>query len=224
LNNWNGIVSLLIACIEFILIINIFIFAERNKNNYIAALIIFLLMIYQLLEWIICGLGLDSHLNAYLAFTDISFLPPLGLFFVLTFYKNRSKLFVLLFLPAAAFVFYYSTIIDRFNVNTCTVFYAIYKYPNGNLYGLFYYLPILITIGLLIRGISKSSNKIIIQISKILLTAYILVSLPVIIAFILALLNEELLLHSIVSVMCKFALLLAIALTYFAINFKQINE
>jgi hypothetical protein len=224
LNNWNGIVSLLIACIEFILIINIFIFAERNKSNYIAALIIFLLIIYQLLEWIICGLGLDSHLSAYLAFTDISFLPPLGLFFVLTFYKYRSKNFMLLFLPATAFVIYYSTIIDRFNVNSCTVFYAIYKYPNGNIYGLFYYLPILITIGLLIRGISKSSNKIIIQISKILLTAYILISLPVIIAFILALLNEELLLHSIVSVMCKFALLLAIALTYFAINFKQINE
>jgi hypothetical protein len=60
--------------------------------------------------------------------------------------------------------------------------------------------------------------------SRILLTAYILVSLPVIIAFILTLSNEELLLHGIVSVMCKFALLLAIALTYFAINFRQINE
>jgi hypothetical protein len=181
-------------------------------------------MIYQLLEWVMCGLRLDFHLNAFFAFAVISFLPPLGLFFVLIFYKYHSKFFVLIFLPAVAFIIYYSTIIDRFNVNSCTVFYAIYKYPNGNIYGLFYYLPILITIGFLIRGFSKSTDKTIIQLSKILLTAYILISLPVIIAFILALLNEELLLHGIVSVMCKFALLLAIGLTYFAINYKKVNE
>jgi hypothetical protein len=224
LKNWDGIVSLLIACIEFILIINIFIFAEKNKNNYLAALIISLLMIYQILEWIMCGLGFDSHLNAYIAFTDISFLPPLGLFFVLTFYKYRSKFLALLFLPALAFAIYYSTIINQFNANSCTAFYAIYKYPDGDLYGLFYYLPILITISFLIKGILKSTNKIVVRLSKILLTAYIIISLPVIIAFCLVLLNEELLLHSIVSIMCKFALLLALALTYFAINFKRINE
>ena len=224
MNNWNGIVSLLIACIEFILIINIFIFAEKNKINYLTVLIIILLMIYQLLEWIMCGLGLDSHLIVYLTFADISFLPPLGLFFVLTYYKYHSKFFVLIFLPAVAFVIYYSTIIDRFNVNSCTVFYTIYRYPYGNLYGLFYYLLILITIGFLIRGIIKSADKTEIQFSKILLTTYSLISLPVIIAFIFLLLDEELLLHSIVSVMCKFALLLAITLTYLAINLKKTNE
>jgi hypothetical protein len=181
-------------------------------------------MTYQLLEWIMCGLGLDSHLIVYFTFMDISFLPPLGLFFVLTYYKYRSKFFVLLFLPAVAFVIYYSMIIDRFNVNSCAVFYAIYKYPYGDIYGLFYYVPILSTIGFLIRGILKSADKTEIQFSKILLIAYLLISLPVIIAFILVLIDEEMLLHSIVSVMCKFALLLAIALTYLAINFKGTNE
>lgn len=224
MDNWNGIASLLIACIEFILIINILIFAEKNKNNRLAVLIIFLLMIYQLLEWIMCGLGFDSHLNAFIAFADISFLPPMGLFFILTFYKYHSKLFALLFLPAIAFMIYYSTIIHLFNVNSCTAFYAIYKYPNGDFYGLFYYLPILITIGFLIRGILKSKDKATVHLSKILLAAYILISIPVIIAFCLVLLKNELLLHSIVSVMCKFALLLAITLTYFALNFKKANE
>jgi hypothetical protein len=131
---------------------------------------------------------------------------------------------VLLFLPAVAFVIYYSMIIDRFNVNSCAVFYAIYKYPYGDIYGLFYYVPILSTIGFLIRGILKSADKTEIRFSKILLIAYLLISLPVIIAFILVLIDEEMLLHSIVSVMCKFALLLAIALTYLAINFKGTNE
>jgi len=224
LDNWNGIASLLIACIECILIINILIFAEKNKNNRLAVLIIFLLMIFQLLEWIMCGLGFDSHLNAFIAFADISFLPPMGLFFILTFYKYHSKLFALLFLPAIAFVIYYSTIIHLFNVHSCTAFYAIYKYPNGDLYGLFYYLPVLVTIFFLIKGVLTSTNKTTVHLSKMLLTAYILISFPVIIAFSLILLKNELLLHSIVSVMCKFALLLAITLTYFALNFKKANE
>ena len=171
-----------------------------------------------------CGLGCDSHLNAFIAFADISFLPPLGLFFILTFYKYRSKYFGILFLPALAFVIYYSTIIDQFNVNSCTAFYAIYKYPNGDLYGLFYYLPILITIGFLIRGILRPKNKATVHLSKILLAAYILISIPVMLAFSLVLLKSEFLLHSIVSIMCKFALLLALALTYFALNFKKTNE
>ena len=181
-------------------------------------------MIYQLFEWIMCGLGFDSHLNAFIAFTDISFLPPFGLFFILIFYKYRSKYFTLIFLPAIAFVIYYSTIIDQFNVNSCTAFYAIYKYPNGDLYGLFYYLPILITISFLVRGILTAKDKATTHLSKILLAAYILISVPVIIAFCLVLLKNELLLHSIVSVMCKFALLLALALTYFALNFKKADE
>jgi len=221
LNNWNGIASLFIACIELILLINVFIFAEKNKINFLVISIIFLLMFYQAFEFIMCNLGLDSSFNAFWAFADISFLPPLGLYFVLTFYNYRSKYFVFIFLPAIAFVIYYSTIIEQFNVNACTVFYAIYKYPQGDIYGFFYYVPIIITMGFLFRGIKKTDNKKIIHLSKILLAAYILISIPVIIAFILALSGEMTLVHSIVSVMCKFAILLAVAVTYFSLNNKK---
>ena len=62
-------------------------------------------MIYQLLEWIMCGLGFDSHLNAFIAFADISFLPPMGLFFILTFYKYRSKLFHTFILTCNSFYY-----------------------------------------------------------------------------------------------------------------------
>lgn len=181
-------------------------------------------MIYQVFEFLMCGLGFDSSYTAFLAFTDISFLPPLGLFFVLSLYNYKSGYFKLLFLPATTFIFYYSTITDRFNVNTCTVFYAIYKYPLGDLYGFIYYVPIIITIVLLTRGIKKSADKIIVHLSKVLLTSYILIAIPVIIAFILVFLNQTMLIQSIVSVMCKFAVILAIALTYFALKNKRPNE
>lgn len=180
-------------------------------------------MFYQAFEFIMCNLGLDSSFNAFLAFADISFLPPLGLYFVLSFYKYRSKYFVFIFLPAIAFVIYYSTIIEQFNVNACTVFYAIYKYPQGDLYGFFYYTLVLITMALLIHGIRKSSDKRVIHLSKVLLTAYILISIPVVTAFVLVLSDQMLLVHSIVSVMCKFAVLLAVALTYFVLNKKDVQ-
>ncbi len=223
MNNWDGIASLFIACIELILLINVFIFAEKNKINFLVISIIFLLMFYQAFEFIMCNLGLDSSFNAFLAFADISFLPPLGLYFVLSFYKYRSKYFVFIFLPAIAFVIYYSTIIEQFNVNACTVFYAIYKYPQGDLYGFFYYTLVLITMALLIHGIRKSSDKRVIHLSKVLLTAYILISIPVVTAFVLVLSDQMLLVHSIVSVMCKFAVLLAVALTYFVLNKKDVQ-
>lgn len=181
-------------------------------------------MIYQALEFIMCGLGSDSSYTAFLAFTDISFLPPLGLFFVLSFYNYQSKYFVLLFLPAIAFILYYSTIINQFTVNTCTVFYVIYKYPLGDLYGFIYYTPIVITMGLLFRGIKRSAEKKVVHLSKVLLTSYVLIAIPVIIAFILVFLNQTMLIQSIVSVMCKFAVILSIALTYFALNNRRPNE
>lgn len=221
MNNWNGTVSLFIACVELVLLINILIFSEKNKINYLAGLIVFLLMFYQAFEFVMCNLGYDSSFNAFLAFSDISFLPPLGLYFVLSFYNYKSKYFTLIFLPASAFIIYYATIINQFNVNTCTVFYAIYKYPQGDIYGFFYYVPIIITMGFLFRGIKKTDNKKNIHLSKILLAAYILISIPVIIAFILALSGEMTLVHSIVSVMCKFAILLAVAVTYFSLNNKK---
>ena len=224
MNNWNGIVSLLFASIELLLIINIFIFTEKNKINYLAIGVILLLTGYQFMEWIMCGLGIDTPFVAFLAFTDISFLPPLGLYFVLSFYGYKSKYFKLFFLPAIAFLVYYATIINHFNVNTCTVFYAVYKYPQGDLYGFFYYVPILITMIFLARGIKKSPDKKIIHLSKVLLTAYILISLPVIAAFILVLTGNFGLIQAIVSVMCKFAIILAVALTYFTLINKKTNE
>jgi len=224
LNNWNGTVSLFIACVELVLLINVFIFAERNKIYYLVIGIISLLMFYQAFEFIMCNLGFDSSFHAFLAFADISFLPPLGLYFILSFYNYRSKYLILVFLPALFFVIYYATIINQFNVNACTVFYAIYKYPQGDLYGFFYYTPVLITMFFLIRGIRKAKDQKVVHLSKVLLSAYVLISIPVMIAFIFAFFGRMTLVHSIVSIMCKFAVLLAFAVTYFALNNKKANE
>lgn len=224
LNNWNGIASLFIACIELVLLINIFIFSDKNKSNNLAKILIVVLMIYQAMEFLICGLNYNSPVFAYFAFADISLLPPLGLYFVLVYYDKLKNYHKLIFIPASFFIVYYAMIIPQFNVELCTPFYAVYNYPLGDLYGFFYYSPILITMFIIFKDI-RSDNPVSSQIPKVLLTGYVLVSLPVIVAFILAFSQLAGLLHSIVSVMCKFAVLLSIALTYFTLlNRNKLNK
>ena len=122
--NWDGIVSLFIACLELIFLINLFIFAEKNKLNWLAIAIVILLLGYQTIEYLICGIGLSSSFMAYFAFVDITFLPPLNLLFILTLFGYKNKLIPLIFLPALFFVIYYTVVMNEFESVKCTVLYA----------------------------------------------------------------------------------------------------
>ncbi len=212
LQNWNGIISLLIACIELILLINLFIHAEKNKVNKMAMLLILLLMIYQSLEFLTCHFNLQSSFLPYLAFADISFLPPLGLVYTLRLFDYKSKYFSLFFLPAVSFLIYYSLVIEKFAVTSCAVFYASYNYPLGDLYGFFYYVLVIAVIVILVLNIFKSSGKKE-KFAFLILSAHILMAVPVITAFVLASINKPSALDIIESVMCKFAFAYAIALS-----------
>jgi hypothetical protein len=223
LNNLDGIVSLFITCIEVVLFVNLLVFADKNEGNFLIFLIILLLAGYQAIEYMICGMEMKSSHMAYIAFADISFLPPLS--FLLVFYflriKNNSRLLILL--PALFFVIYYSFAIDKFAVTRCTVLYASYHYPLGTLYGAFFYIPIFISFILLIvkPGVIDESRKL--Q-AKLLITAHYFIIIPVVASFILLLLNLPGLLNSIESILCKFAFGYAVALGFFALNNKKKNE
>ncbi|MFN3873856.1 MAG: hypothetical protein ACK4R9_12730, partial [Ignavibacterium sp.] len=143
--NFDGIVSLLIACIEWILLINLLIFSKKDKTNIIALIMIALLAGYQTMEFIMCNLGLTKPVFPYIAFVIISYLPPLNLLLVLTLTNNKKfgRKIIFIFLPAVFFTVYYLFSITNFRVAKCTVIYASYYYPLGDLYGFFYYLPIL---------------------------------------------------------------------------------
>ncbi|GBD88192.1 hypothetical protein BMS3Abin03_02127 [bacterium BMS3Abin03] len=212
MDNWNGIISLFIACIELVLLINLLIFTEKNILNIIAMLMIFILMIYQTLEFLMCQLGLDFASMPYIAFVVISFLPPLGLMIVFVLNDYKSKYRSLIFLPALLLVLYYSFIIDQFAVTSCAVLYATYNYPLGDLYGFIYYTPILISILLLIKPLKHSSDKKIKYISKLLLLGNIVISIPVIIGFIMMATGNHSLIAKIESIMCKFAFVYAVIL------------
>jgi hypothetical protein len=223
LNNLDGVVSLLIACIEIVLLVNLLIFTDKNKENILAFLMILLLAVYQAIEYFICGIEMKSSFMAYLAFADISLLPPLSFLLVLSFLKIKSKAKILILAPAVFFIIYYSIIIEKFAVVKCTVLYASYNYPLGTLYGLFYYLPIFISFILLLKSKKTAKDKNLKQV-KLLLTGHYFIIIPVVSIFILLLLNLPGLLNSIESILCKFAFGYAVALGFFALNNKTMNE
>ncbi len=220
MNNLDGIFSLLIACIELVLLINLLIFTDKNKENSLIYITITLLAGYQAFEFLICSLGMKSSSIAYIAFVDISFLPPLNFILVFSFLNIKSILKNLIFLPALFFIVYYSFIIERFQVVKCTVLYATYSYPLGTLYGLCYYLPLFITFILLYRRLGNKKVHYVNQL-KILLTGHYFIIIPVIASFILFLLNLPGFVNSIESILCKFAFGYAIALSFFALNNKS---
>ncbi len=184
---------------------------------------ILLLAVYQATEYFICGIEIKSSFMAYLAFADISFLPPLSFLLVFSFLKIKSRLKLLIILPAVFFIVYYSTVIEKFAIVKCTVLYASYNYPLGTLYGLFYYLPIFISFILLLKSSKTAEDKNRKQV-KLLLTGHYFIIIPVVATFILLLLNLPGLINSIESILCKFAFGYAVALGFFALNNKTKNE
>jgi hypothetical protein len=215
--NWNGTVSLLIACLEFLLLFNLLIFVEKNQLNKIAIIMIVLLAAYQTMEFLMCQVELQSSFFPYIAFLIISFLPPLNLSLTLNLTHTLKSIGYLIYLPALLFSIYYTFIIPEFVVTSCTVLYATYHYPLGNLFGLFYYLPILISIILLSSFVKKESDKKKKLIGKVLLFGAIFISIPPVLGFVLMIADSYAVISAIESVMCKFAFVYALCLTFICI-------
>jgi hypothetical protein len=217
--SWNGTVSLLIACIEFLLLFNLLIFAEKNRLNKIAITMVALLATYQTMEFLMCQVELQSAFFPYFAFVIISFLPPLNLLLALTLTRNLTLnvLVSLIFIPAVIFFIYYAFVIPQFAITGCAVLYATYHYPLGDLFGFFYYLPILISIILLIMYVKKENDKKKRLIGKVLLLGTIFISIPPVLGFILMFSGSYALISAMESIMCKFAFVYAMCLTFICI-------
>lgn len=176
-----------------------------------------MLAAYQLFEFLICGLNFYDQIVVYLAFVIISYLPPTGLLLVLKINNLKLKHSGLIFSPAIFFTVFYFFSQNQFVVKKCTVLYASYHYPLGFLYGLFYYLPMLIAVVVLIQNFLKSKSQSNKRENLILLLAYLAFTIPMGIAL---LIYPEIL-NAIESLLCKFALVFAIVISYFAIHFRK---
>lgn len=182
-------------------------------------------MIYQFFEFIMCRLNLRYSLIAYFAFAVITFLPPVNLIFIMNFLKKNYRFKFLSFLPGILFVIYYAFVIPQFKVVSCSPLYASYTYPLGTLYGIFYYLPLIISAVFIFFNLKKNDNKSRTFLKKILFGGHLILMLPVAAAFILLAINSPKLLSIIESIMCKFAIFYAVCLSVFSLkNSSKKNE
>jgi hypothetical protein len=132
--------------------------------------------------------------------------------------NNLRYLFILPFI----FIIYYALVLNRFEVASCTVFYAVYHYPHGNSLWcilLFTYSGIYIFLNFLSE--ERNCSKKYIYFAGLLLTGHVIMAIPVLFAFLLAALRMPEMLNSVESIMCKFAFSYALCLTFFALNNKE---
>jgi hypothetical protein len=139
---------------------------------------------------------------------------------VLTYDKKDSLYNFLIFVPALFFIVYYPFVIKKFVITKCTVLYASFHYPLGDLYGIFYYLPIIATMILLYRKWKSEINIDQKTLTRIYLLGYLCTFLPAMIII----LTVPTFINSVESILCKFAFILAIFLTYFALKNKNKPE
>ncbi|MBI3123360.1 MAG: hypothetical protein HYZ10_03060 [Ignavibacteriales bacterium] len=215
--NLDGAVSLLIACLELGYIINLLIFAKKSPVNKLVIGTIALLFGYQFIEFLICFVGLKSQFMVYLAFFDITFLPPLGLYSVLTYADKLGKHHKLIFIPALFFNVYYLFVLDQFAIVKCTVLYASYHYPLGPLYATFYYLPILASMIILDKKWGSETDPQKKSLTRLFFFGYLFTFLP---SMIIALFVPEFV-TSVESLLCKMGFILATFSTLFVIKNKS---
>ena len=216
--NLDGIISLLIACVELLYIVNLLIFAEKNVINKLVIGMIFLLFGYQFIEFLICFVGLQKQILIYLAFLDISLLPPLGLYTVIKFSAKESQYSKLVFIPALFFIIYYPFVIEQFAVTKCTVLYASYHYPLGELYGIFYYLPIIFSMIILNKKWGAETDPLQKTLTRTFLFGYLFTFIP---SMILAIAIPTFL-TAVDSLLCKLAFVFATFLMIFVMKNKTI--
>ena len=216
----EGIIYLLIACVELLYIINLLIFAKKNSINKLVIGMILLLFGYQFIEFLICFVGLQKQILIYLAFLDISLLPPLGLYTVIKFSAKESQYSKLVFIPALFFIIYYPFVIEQFAVTKCTVLYASYHYPLGELYGIFYYLPIIFSMIILNKKWGAETDSLQKTLTRTFLFGYLFTFIP---SMILAIAIPTFL-TAVDSLLCKLAFVFATFLMIFVLKNKTITK
>lgn len=221
MGTYDGVVSLLVVCVELVFVVNLLVFSQKNSINRLAIGILTILFGYQVFEFLICFMGYTSPIVVYFAILFMTFLTPLGLLLVLKLWNLKFKFYPLIFIPALFFAFYFPAVLQDVVVTKCTVMYAVYNYPLGFLYGLFYYLPVVAAIIILIIKLVKvpvSTEK---NLSKILLIGYTVTFVP---ALLFTIFYPNFL-EIIESILCKFAFLFAVSLFYFVLrNIKTVEN
>jgi len=214
---FTPIISLTTAIIEFVLAATLIIFFKKTTLRNFFVLFIILLGFYQLTEYFICTTN-NITFWALLAFITYNYLPAIGLHAVSKLIKKRIHLIIIYAIPVAATIvaiftpnFIQSATCDRFFI-TIEILYVVgtrsIDYFLHYSYLFVYYVGfILWAIALSYINYRKQKNKIKREIEIVEILGVLLMSIPVLILILIV----PALNLSFPSLLCQFAILVAIA-------------
>ena len=218
----DGLVSLIFFIIEFGLLLFIVVKNRKHPQFVWILLIMIFLQAYQLMEFLMC-IGIDPNIIGRMGLVAITFLPPLGILLTsdicdLKHWINWSGIVF-----AVGLSIYYSVVPNAFTELTCNPFYATYTYPLGNLYGVFYFGYIGWAFVLIVISVIRNKTQSRSPINKrgmFVLIGYLAFLAPMG----LTILIDTTTIGALESIMCKYAILLAITLFIFSFQFERIKK
>jgi len=187
----------------------------RYKWTTVTRLIVAMLLLlglFQLTEYMICGgLGMGHAAWARLGYIAITLLPALGLHLVATLGKLKLKpLVIAAYVTAIAYVAYFAFAGQSIVGDVCTTNYAVFKVQGWGaaVYGFYYYAWLLVAMGIAAFASNKKTAQA--NVLHWMVFGYASFILPTTAA---NLVNPATL-SGIPSIMCGFAVLLAIVLVW----------
>lgn len=182
------------------------------------ALLVFLAT-FQLAEYMVCGgLGVSSMDWARIGYVAITALPPLGVHLAFTLAGKRSRLVVGgAYAAGALFMAYFLFATDIFAGSQCLGNYVIFQMGGSaaRLYGVYYYGLLLLAIGASLKlaaCVPKRKRAL-----EAFVAGYVLFMLPTTIANTI----DPATVRGIPSIMCGFAVLLALVLVFWVLPMTE---
>jgi hypothetical protein len=200
--------------IEVALMVYTLVRYKLNAVTRLTSLLLLFLAIFQLAEYMVCrNIGDRPLLWSRIGFMAITMLPPLGvhLLYVVAKVKKRPLLLPA-YIAAAVFVTFFMVAGHAIEGHACMGNYVIFQLVPGSgwLYGLYYYVLLIATLVLGWQFLHRTKNKRVQRAVSGLMLGYTIFLLPTTTVHFFS--PETL--AGIPSIMCGFAVLLALAVCF----------
>ncbi|MCE7749796.1 MAG: hypothetical protein GPJ51_15525 [Candidatus Heimdallarchaeota archaeon] len=214
-----GTLSIIFFGIEFFILVAVIIFNRKHPFFWSIAMMLVLLQLYQLAEFLIC-IGVNENITGKIAYTIITFLPPMGYFLSSKVVGWKFPDYWIGFAAATGFSLYYIVTPGSVVLDSCNPFYAVYSVHHSFYYGIYYMGILVYSIFFLAAHLIFRRNKVDRKSSLFVLIGYLSFLVPMY----LMVWVDSYFATKVPSIMCKYALLLAVILGVFSFIKPKILE
>ena len=212
-----GALSFIFFLVELAMLVIMLINNRHHPFFWTICVIMVLLQVYQLIEFLICQ-GISVNITGRLAFTAISFLPPTGYYLSAKMVGWKHKDYLFWFGIGIAFSLFFILSPVSIVLVDCNPFYAVYAYPLGDYYGIFYFANIFLAIALIAVKMKKKQDPNVRSKSWWTILGYLsfLIPMGLFVFFINVPFGT-----AVPSIMCKYAIVVAILLFVYSFQYDD---